>query len=231
MLVGQLRQAERAVDVVVVVADVAGLAGDLVAKGHPVELAVADVDVVDVADGVEGDDERAVLRLAAGDVLDIDVAHGRVVAAAADLVVLVVEVDLHHGLGALAHLDIAHVDIFDDTATAGVGFDAEHAVEVWRVHHAVVRVDVLAATRDFRADDDTAVAVLHLTVADDDVLRRHVTLAAVAVASALDGDAVVAGVEEAVLDQYAVAALRVAAITVGAVVDHLDTADGDVGRV
>ena len=72
-------------------------------------------------------------------------------------------------------------------------------------------------------------AVLHLTVADDDVLRRHVALASVTVTSALDGNTVVARVEETVFNEHTVAALRVAAVAVGAVVDHLYTAYGDVG--
>ena len=74
-------------------------------------------------------------------------------------------------------------------------------------------------------------AVLHLTVTDDDVLRRHVSLTSVAVTSALDGDAVVAGIEETILDEYTVAALRVAAVAVRTVVDHLYTTYGNIGRV
>ena len=73
--------------------------------------------------------------------------------------------------------------------------------------------------------------VLHLAVANNDVLRGHIALAAIAVAAALDGYAVIARVEEALLNKHAVAALRVAAVAVGAVVDHLHAAHGDVGGV
>ena len=73
--------------------------------------------------------------------------------------------------------------------------------------------------------------VLHLAVADDDVLRRHGAFASVAVTSALDGDTVVACVEETVFDEDPVAALRIAAVAIGTVVDHLHPADGDIGRV
>ena len=90
---------------------------------------------------------------------------------------------------------------------------------------------VLATTADFRANHHAAVSVLHFAVADDDVLGGHVALTSIAVASALDGDAVVARIEETVLDQHAVAALRVTAVTVGTVVDHLHAAHGDVGRM
>ena len=74
-------------------------------------------------------------------------------------------------------------------------------------------------------------SVLHLAVADDDVLRWHVTLTTVAVTSALDGDTVVAGVEEAVFYQHAVAALWVAAVAVRAVVNHFYTTNSNIGRV
>ena len=92
-------------------------------------------------------------------------------------------------------------------------------------------IHVLAAARDLRADDHAPMSVLHLAVADDDVLRGHVPLAAVTVASALDGDTVVASVEETVFDEHTVAALRVAAVAIGTVVDHLHTTHGDVCRV
>ena len=73
--------------------------------------------------------------------------------------------------------------------------------------------------------------ILHLAVADDDVLGWHVALTSVAVTSALDGDTVVAGVKETVLNQHAVAALGVATVTVRAVVNHFHTTNGDIGGV
>ena len=231
VLIGHLRETERAVAEVIVVVDVTRLSGNLVALGNAVEAAVLHHHVVDIADGVEADDQGAILRLLAGDILHIDLAHRGVEASAANLVVLVVEVNLQHGLLALAHLDVLHVDVLDDAAATRVGLDTQYALQAGRVHHAVVGKHILAAAADLGAHDHAAVAVFHLAAADDDVLRRHVALAAVAVAAALDGYAVVAGVEEAVFYQHAVAALRVAAVAVGAVVDHLYTPDGDVGGV
>ena len=231
VLVGLLRQAERAVHEEVLVTDVAGPAGNLVALGHMIELAVADVDVANVADGVETDNQHAISGLVAGNVVDVDVAHGRVETSAADFVVLVVEVNLDDSLAALSHLDVAHVDVLDDAAATGVCLDAQHAVQIGRIHHAVVGKDVLAAAANLRADHHASMSVVHRAVADDDVLRGHVAFASVAVASALDGYAVVARVEEAVLYQHAVAALGVAAVAVRSVVYHLDAAHGDVGRV
>ena len=74
-------------------------------------------------------------------------------------------------------------------------------------------------------------SVLHLAIADDDVLRRHVALTSVAITSALDGDTVVAGIEETVLDEYAIAALGIASVAIRSVVDHFYTANGDIGGV
>ena len=48
-------------------------------------------------------------------------------------------------------------------------------------------------------------SVLHFAIANDDILAGFVPQASVVVASALDGDTVVASVEETVLNQYAVA--------------------------
>ena len=71
-------------------------------------------------------------------------------------------------------------------------------------------------------------AVFHLTVSDDDILRGHVTLTTVTVTAALDGYTVVAGIEEAVLNEHTVTALRIAAVTIGTVIDHFHTAHGDI---
>ena len=73
--------------------------------------------------------------------------------------------------------------------------------------------------------------ILHLAVADDDVLGWHVALTSVAVTTALDGDTVVASVEEAVFYQHTVAALWVATVTVRSVVNHFYATNGDIGGV
>ena len=91
--------------------------------------------------------------------------------------------------------------------------------------------DILTAARDFGTYNHTTVAVLHLTTADDDILRWHIALAPVTVAPTLDGDTVVAGIEETVFDEHTVTTLRIAAVAVRTVVDHLHTAHCDVGRV
>ena len=57
-------------------------------------------------------------------------------------------------------------------------------------------------------------SVFHAAVADDDVLGWLVPETSVVVSSALNGDAVVAGVEDTVLDEYILACLRVASVSV-----------------
>ncbi len=144
------------------------------------------------------------------------------------LVWLVNEVDTHYCLAALANLDVTHVDILVDTATASVCLDAQHAVEVWRVHLAVLCKDVLHAAADLRTYYHAAVAVLHGAVAHDDVLTWNVGTQTVAVASALQCDAVVASSEGATLDEHVLARLWVAAVAVRTVVDNGHVAYGKV---
>ena len=57
-------------------------------------------------------------------------------------------------------------------------------------------------------------SVFHAAVADDDILGWFVPETTVVVSSALDGDAVVACVEDTVLDEYILACLRVASVSV-----------------
>ena len=88
------------------------------ALANAVEAAVLHVDVVDVVGVVKTVEQQAVLALVAGDVLHVDVADGGVEPAAAVLLRLVVEVDAHHGLTALANFNLAHVDVLYHAATA-----------------------------------------------------------------------------------------------------------------
>src|SRR5205085_3409820 len=88
--------------------------------------------------------------------------------------------------------------------------------------------EVAYAAGDFAPDGDAAVAVLHAAILYDDVLRRDAQASPVGVAARLDGDAVVARVERAVLDENVFAGLRVAAVVVRAVAANVHAAHGDV---
>ena len=94
MLIRSLYQSETAVDEQIVKVHVAGLATHEVAVLHAVELTVFHVDVIDVYVFIEADDLYTIFRLLAGDILHIDVADSRIETTTADLIVLVVEVDL-----------------------------------------------------------------------------------------------------------------------------------------
>ena len=63
-------------------------------------------------------------------------------------------------------------------------------------------------------------SVFHPAVADDDVSGWLVPETTVVVSSALDGDAVVAGVEDTVLDEYILACFRVASVSVRSFVPY-----------
>ena len=178
---------------------------------HAVKAAVFQVDVVYVGAVVERHNHYAVLAFLAGYVLHVDVAHCWIESALGDFFRFVVKVDFQHGFGALANLDVAHVNVFYHSSACRIGLYSQYAVKVGAVHLAVLNEHVVAASRYFRADYNAAVAVLHHAVAHYDVLAGQsgvaslAALAPVLVASALDGDAVVAGIEYAVFNQYVLA--------------------------
>src|ERR1039458_1021980 len=64
---------------------------------------------------------------------------------------------------------------------------------------------------------------------DDQIYRRHSDAAAIGIATGFDGDAIVAGVEQAIFNQHVAAAFRVAAVVVRAVRNDVHTAHRDVG--
>ena len=68
-------------------------------------------------------------------------------------------------------------------------------------------------------------------MAHDDVLGREITTTTVAVPTALDGDTVITCIEETILNQHSVTALRVASVSVRTVVDHLHPTNGDISRL
>ena len=96
------------------------------------------------------------------------------------------------------------------------------------VHAAILYKHILAATGNLGTYHHTSVTVLHLAVADDDVLAGDVPLAAVYITATLDGNTVVACMEKAILYQYTVAGFGVAAVAVGTFVPYLHTSDSHV---
>ena len=144
VLVRSLEQGQRTVDEQAVEVDVAGLATHKVAALDTVEVTVLDIDVVNKCIFVETDNLHTILRLLTGNILHIYVANDGVVATAANLVVLVVEINLQDALLTLANGDVTHVDILDDTTTAAVGLDTQHALQLWRIHHTIVSIHILA---------------------------------------------------------------------------------------
>ena len=111
-------------------------------------MTVLDIDVVNKCIFVETDNLHTILRLLTGDILHIHITYDGVVATAANLVVLVVKINLQYALFALANGDVAHVDILDDTTTTAVGLDAQHALQLGRIHHTIVGIHILATARN-----------------------------------------------------------------------------------
>ena len=203
------------------------------------ELTVVYIDVINgISQRISfiAHNHHTILRLLAGDILHRHVANGGVETTAANLFGLIIGIDLEYSFLTLAHGDIAHVDVLNDTTTAGVSLDAEHAVEVRRVHLAVLCKHILATAGNLRADDHAAVTVFHHAVADDDVLRRNTgkaacgTCTSVGITSALDSDTVVACVESTAFDEHILATLGVASVTVRSFVPDLHVAYDNVLR-
>src|SRR5215472_896129 len=83
------------------------------------------------------------------------------------------------------------------------------------VHATVLGENISHAPGDLAADGHTPVSILHMAALDHDVLAGHGDAPAVGISAGFDRDAIVAGVEVAVLDQHVGAGLRIAAIRVG----------------
>ena len=111
----------------------------------------------------------------------------------------------------MTYRNVAEIHILYNASTARVCLDAEHAVEVRTVHRTVLYKHVAASARILGTKHHTAMTILHVAVADDDVLAWTtgiLTLAALAsvfVSSALDGYTVVAGIEDTVFDKHILA--------------------------
>ena len=124
MLVGKLLKDKRPIEEEAVEGDVACLARDGIALLHAIEAAIANGDVMHVCIFVKTDNLNAILGLLAGHVLHQHITNSGIVASTADFIVLVVKVDLQHRLATLSHLNVFHVDVFDDASTTGVRLDA-----------------------------------------------------------------------------------------------------------
>ena len=112
-------------------------------------------------------------------------------------------------------------------AAHGVALDAQRAIELRAVHPAL-SANTLRAPPEISLPMTTPpwpsfIAQLRI----DDVLHRDVHPPPVLVASRLERDAVIAGVEGAALDQHVLARLRVAAVVVGPVRGDRHVADRD----
>src|SRR6185437_15966193 len=113
------------------------------------ELAIRDFYAADRRIGVASQVER-VFALLTRDVLHHYVAHYRLERSA--LAFFVEEVDIDHRLRHLADRRVREVDIFNDTATMRVRFDAKRAIQMRAVHPVVVDEDVADAAGNFAAD-------------------------------------------------------------------------------
>src|SRR5579871_4589876 len=188
--------------------------------------AALEPDVANFRVGKAADVERA-FHLPAGHVADVDIAHHGMLGAIAAF--FVVEVDLQHGMRDLADFQIPKVHVLNGAAAHGIGLEAQRLVEVRAIQVTVLRKHVADAARHFTADGERAMAVFHGAVADDDVFTGHRHAPAIPVAAGFDRDAIVARIEDGILDQNVAAGIWVAAVVIRAVARDLHVPHRHVG--
>ena len=149
-LVWHLLQHQRTVYYQVLILHILGLAYLVYRLAvHTVKLTVAHSDVVhSIRQRVSlvAYYHHTILRLLAGHVLHQHVAYRWVVSSAANLLWLVVSVNLQHSLLAHAYFYVAHVDVLYHTTATAVCLDTQHTLQFRRIHHAVVSIHILATS-------------------------------------------------------------------------------------
>ncbi len=106
----------------------------------------------------------------------------------------------------------------------GVVFEPQSLIQVRAAHHAIVHINVAHPGRNLAPERHPAVSRLHHAFADYDVFRRHRHPPALFVPSALDRDAIVAGIEFAAFDQNILAGFRIAPVVIRAMTRNLHIA-------
>ena len=189
------------------------------------ELAVLDMNAIDIVFIRHSDNKHTKVTLIAGDMLQPYIAHRWRIVAAALLFVVIVEVYLQDRFATPAYLNVTDKDILRNASPARVRLYADDAVKILRVHVAVLYKDIPGAGCNLRADDHATVAVLHATVPDNDILRGTSVGSSVLVPSALYGYAVITRMERATLYQHTVATLWVATIAIRSLIPYFHVAD------
>ena len=136
---------------------------------YTLEGAVLHLNVIYIATLLKAVQQHTVARLLARHILHIHVTHRRHEASLRSLFWLIHKVDSHNRLSALAHLYIPHVHTLGHTAATRVRLDAQHPVEVRRIHLAILSKHVLHTARNLRADNHASVTILHRASPHDDI--------------------------------------------------------------
>jgi len=137
---------------------------------------------------------------------------------------------VHADLRGLDHA-VPDIDVFNITAARGIGFEAQGHFQVRAVKVVVLSKHIFNAAGSFAPESNAPVTRFEHTIFDDNIPARDVNILPVAVAAGFDGDAIVAVAEIAILDQDAVAGIRVAPVRVGTFGIHSDVADSDIGAI
>lgn len=170
--------------------------------------------------------QQGVLALFAGHIFQIDIAHRG--SKLACVLFAVIEIDLENRIAHLADGNISHVDVFHESASHGVAFDSQGAIQVGAVHNAVFDKDISHTAGHFAAHNDASVAVLHLAVAHHDILGGDIDPPAVVVFAGFDRDTIVSRIEITALDQNIAAGIGITSVAVWPVIFDSEISDRDV---
>src|SRR5262249_44705915 len=112
-----------------------------------------------------------ILRFFHAEVADIDITdHWREFSCFA---FFVEKVDRQPCLCHFAHLDVAHINIFQHPAAHRVVLDPYRVIQPWTVHAAVLGEHISHTAGNFTANGYTAMAILHPAALDHNILRTR----------------------------------------------------------
>src|SRR6185437_11105373 len=118
---------------------------------------------------IESTQVDRIFRLMRGQIVNLDVTHDR--NKFSFVAFFVIEIDGNACHGHLPYGYVTGIDVFDVAATHGIVLDPHRTGQVRAVHAAVFRKHIAHAAGDLASNPNSAVAVLHAAIPDNDVFR------------------------------------------------------------
>jgi len=123
------------------------------------------------------------------------------------------------------HREVAYANVLDDPAAVKISLKTNGGRPF--TQHIISKINVPDSAAHLAAERD-AVLAAHVVVTDDDVLTRAPNLAPVPISSRFHYHRIVAGAEEAALDQHIAARIHVHPVVIGIATVHANAPDRGV---